>query len=117
MSHGHKSDDRMKEGYESERIAGFSALDRNFGGWWGGLYRQKLNTLQSVGLLVLVVFYVILFAALVINEWPRVEAPFWKKILYGYGPYALLSLPPVFFVVLLRWRMRNPNTTHTHRPQ
>ena len=82
-----------------------------------GLYRQKLNTLQSVGLLILVAFYAILFAVLVVDEWPRVEAPFWKEILYGYGPYALLSLPLVFFLVLLRWRMRNPNTTHTRRPQ
>ena len=51
MSHGRKSDDWMQKVHESQRNTVFPDTARNFGGFWGGLYRQKLNTAQSVGML------------------------------------------------------------------
>ena len=85
---------------------GFSDKERNFGAFWGGLYRQKLNAVQSVGLLVLVVFYIVWFVTLIWETWPRGPGPFWEKILHGYGLYFLMSLPLVLFLLLLRSRLR-----------
>jgi len=114
VTHGRKSDDRLQKVNGS---TGFFGKERNFGGWWGGLYRRKWNTLQWVGVLVLLVVYLGVFVVVGINEWPRVEAPLWKKIFYGYGPYAVLSLPLLIFLIVLRWRMGRPTPTDTHRPQ
>jgi hypothetical protein len=61
MNHGRKSDDWMQKVHESQRNTVFPDTARNFGGFWGGLYRQKLNAVQSVGLLILVVFYILFF--------------------------------------------------------
>jgi hypothetical protein len=83
---------------------------RNFGGFWGGLYRQKLNTVQTVGLAILIVFYVVLFAGLVAMTWPAGDDSFWHKIFYGYGPYVLLSLPLVIFFLVLRSRLCADNS-------
>jgi hypothetical protein len=106
MSHKRKSDDWLQMVNESQRNIGLSDRERNFGGFWGGLYRQKLNTVQSVGLLVLIVFYVTVFVGLVAENWPAGPAPIWQKIFHGYGPYALLSLPLLMFFLLLHWQMR-----------
>jgi len=106
MTHGRKSEDWMREATESQRNTVFPDTVRNLGGFWGGLYRQKLNTTQSVGLVILIVFYVVLFASLVAEVWPRGQASAWQKILHGYGPYLLLSLPLLMFFLLLQWRMR-----------
>ena len=108
MSHEHKPDDWLRKVNESQRNTGFSDRERNFGGFWGGLYRQESNTTQSVGLLILVVFYVLLFVGLVAENWPKGTAPIWQKIFHGYGPYLLLSLPLVMFFLLLHWKMRHP---------
>ena len=97
MSHGLKSDDWMQKVHESQRNTVFPDTARNFGGFWGGLYRQKLNAVQSAGLLVLVVFYIAWFVALIGEAWPRGPEPFWEKILHGYGLYFLMSLPLVLF--------------------
>jgi hypothetical protein len=113
MSHGHKPDEWLQEVNERQRDIVFPDTARNFGGFWGGLYRQRLNTVQSVGLLVLVVFYVVVFVGLVAEHWPRGEQSFWQKIVFGYGPYLLLSLPLVMFFLLLRWRIPRPKT-HSH---
>ena len=106
MSHGRKSDDWMQKVHESQRNTVFPDTARNFGRFWGGLYRQKLNAVQSVGLLILVVFYILFFVGVVAMHWPRGPEPFWQKIFYGYGPYLLLSLPLLLFFLLLHWRMR-----------
>jgi hypothetical protein len=106
MSPGRKSDDWMQKVDESQRNTVFPDTARNFGGFWSGLYRQKLNAAQSVGLLILVVFYLVFFVSVVAQNWPRGPEPFWQKIFYGYGPYLLLSLPLVLFFLLLHWRMR-----------
>jgi hypothetical protein len=106
MRHERKSDHWLRKVDESQRNIGFSDRERNFGGVWGGLYRQKLNTAQSVGLVVLSVFYVLLFVGLVAQHWPTGPAPVLQKIFRGYGPYLVLSLPLLMFFLLLRWRIR-----------
>jgi hypothetical protein len=106
MSQGNKSGDWMQKVRESQRNTVFPDTARNLGGFWGGLYRQKLNTAQAVGLLILVLFYIVFFVGLVVQNWPTGPEPFWKKIFYGYGPYLLLSLPLLLFFLLLHWRMR-----------
>jgi hypothetical protein len=112
MTHGRKSDEWMHKVNESQRNTVFPDTARNLGGFWGGIYKQRLNAAQSVGLLILVVFYVVLMVRLVAERWPGGEEPFWQKILYGYGPYLLLSLPVVFFFLALHWRMRRSKQTH-----
>ena len=106
VNHERKSDDWLRKVSESQRNTGFSDRERNFGGFWGGLYRQQLNTAQSLGLVILIVFYVVLFVGLVAQHWPPGPAPVWQKIFHGYGPYLLLSLPLLLFFLLLQWRMR-----------
>jgi hypothetical protein len=80
VNHERKSDDWLRKVSESQRNIGFSDRERNFGGFWGGLYRQKLNTAQSLGLVILIVFYVVLFVGLVAQHWPPGPAPVWQKI-------------------------------------
>ena len=94
---------------DKQRNVVFPDTARNFGGFWGGLYRQRLNTAQTGGLAVLVVFHVVLFAGLVAMTWPTGDASIWQKIFYGYGPYILLSLPLVIFFLVLRSRLRAEN--------
>jgi hypothetical protein len=117
MTPGRKSDEWIHKVNESQRNTDFPDTIRNLGGFWGGIYRQRLNVAQSVGLLILVVFYAILIVGLVAEQWPRGEEPFWQKILYGYGPYLLLSLPLVFFFLALHWRMRRSKQPHTQERQ
>jgi len=76
------------------------------GTFWRGVYKQNLSTTQTVGLLILTLFYVVLLFALVVQHWPSGPASFWQKVLRGYGPYLLLSLPLVMFFLLLHWRIR-----------
>ena len=98
---------------DKQRNVVFPDTARNFGGVWGGLYRQKLNAVQTAGLAIVVVFYVVLFASLVVLTWPASDASFWHKLLYGYGPHVLLSLPLVLFFLILRSRLRDGNRNRT----
>ena len=87
---------------DKQRNLVFSDTARNFGGFWAGLDRQKLDSVQAVGLGILVVFYVVLLTGLVAMPWPQGDASLGHRILQGYGPYLLLSLPLVIFFLLLR---------------
>jgi hypothetical protein len=104
MSQRHKHDDALCSVDEKQRNVVFPDAVRNMGGFWRGLYEQKLNFAQSIGLLILVLFYVVLFVGLVADNWPAGPEPFWQKLLYGYGPYFLLSLPLLMFFAVLYWR-------------
>jgi hypothetical protein len=115
MTNERKSDEWMQEVHDTQRNTVFPDTVRNFGGFWGGIYKRKLTALQAVGLLILFVFYVVVFVGLVAMDWPSGEGSFWQKILYHYGPNVLLSLPLVIFFLLLRWRIRSPKQTHTGR--
>jgi hypothetical protein len=113
MTHGRKSDEWIRQVNESQRNTVFPDTARNFGGFWGGIYKQKLSAVQAVGLLILFIFYVAFFVGLVAMDWPSGEGSFWQKILFHYGPDLLLSLPLVVFFLLLRWRMRPPKQNQT----
>jgi hypothetical protein len=117
MSDGRKQNEWMRDVNERQRNFVFPDTARNLGGFWRGIQTQKLNPVQSVGLLILVLFYVALFVGLVAAHWPAGPESFWEKIFYGYGPYVLLSLPLVVFFLALHWRMRRSKPTHTHGPQ
>jgi hypothetical protein len=95
----------MRDVNERQRNFVFPDTARNLGGFLRGIYEQKLNLAQWVGSLILVMFYVIVFVGLVAENWPTGRESFWQKILHGYGPYLLLSLPLLLFFLLLPWRM------------
>jgi hypothetical protein len=75
------------------------------GTFWRGVYKQNLNATQTVGLLILILFYVAVLLALVVQNWPSGPASFWQKAFRGYGPYLLLSMPLGMFFLFLHWRM------------
>jgi len=105
MGDGRKHNEWMRDVNERQRNFVFPDTARNLGEFWRGIYEQKINLVQSVGLLILVLFYVALFVGLVAVHWPAGPESFWEKILYGYGPYLLLSLPLLLFCLLVHWRM------------
>lgn len=106
MTHRRQSDEWRHKLNQSQRNTVFPDTARNFGRFWGGIYKQKLNTVQSVGLVILVLFYLAFFVALVAMSWPRRHVSFWSTLFYGYGPDVLLFLPLVFFFLVLHWRIR-----------
>jgi hypothetical protein len=110
MSHRPNRDDWMRNVAETQRNLVFPDTTRNMGGFWRGIHKQKLNLAQSVGFLVLFVFYLALFVGLVVENWPLGSAPFWQKVFSGYGPYFLLSLPLILFFLLMHWRIRRSNS-------
>ena len=73
---------------------------RNAPRFWGGLRYQKLNLMQWMGLLAIVLIYLGMLVATASESWPSGTAPVWQEILYGYGPYVLLSLP-IFLVLFV----------------
>jgi hypothetical protein len=107
MGRGGRNDDWMRDVAERQRNLVFPDTARNLGGFWRGVRNQKLNLAQSVGLLILIVFYVVLLIGLVAQNWSTGPASAWQKVFYGYGPYLLLSAPLILFFLLLHWRMRH----------
>jgi hypothetical protein len=75
-------------------------------GYWRGLYEQKLNLVQKIGLLVLFLFYAVLLIGLIFNAWPRGQATLWHKVIYGYGLYFLLWLPWLLLLLIGNRRAR-----------
>lgn len=110
-------EDLMRELDARQRSYVFPDTVRNAGGFWRGLYQQKLNQTQRIGFIVLIFFYVVIFIGLVIESWPTGSATFWEKLLSGYWLYFLLSVPLVCFFlamhVMLRRKTRTPQ--HKHR--
>ena len=76
----------------------FPDTARNMAGFWGGLYRQKLNSLQTVGFFVLIIFYLVFIGALIFSEW--------KSLRVGYWVYLLLCLPLLGFFLVMRRSLR-----------
>jgi hypothetical protein len=70
------------------------------GGFWGGLYRQHLNTTQTIGFLILVFFYVAMLSGLIVSNWPAGSGSLWHKIAHGYWLYILLWIPFLLFLVI-----------------
>jgi len=74
-------------------------------GFWGGLYRQKLNRVQTAGFVVLIVIYLVFIVVLVFSQW--------KSLRIGYWVYLLLCLPLLgFFLAMRRSLRRDRETPH-----
>jgi hypothetical protein len=84
--------------HERQRNIVFPDTARNFGGLWAGLYRQKLNRAQTVGFIVLILFYLVFIVGLVLENSEDLRS--------GYWVYLLLCLPLVGFFFFMRWRLR-----------
>jgi hypothetical protein len=91
----------MREMEARQRNIVFPDTVRNAGGFWRGLRDGQLNRAQWTGLFVLFFFYVFIFVALLYAQWPEGPGRLWAELLYGYGPYFLLSLPVIVFVLLI----------------
>jgi len=93
-----KFEESMRDLEARQRNYVFPSTARNMARFWRGLYRQKLNRLQTAGFVVLIAFYVLFISLLVYSHWQDLRT--------GYWLYALLSLPLVGFFLLLRWSLR-----------
>ena len=74
---------------------------RNAPRFWGFIRYRKLNLVQWIGLSAVVILYLGMFVLIASESWPSGTEPLWQKILYGYGPSVLLSLPLVFVLLVL----------------
>lgn len=99
MGRARKEGTWIKSVDSSQRNTLFADTLRNRTRFWHGIYHQKLNALQSVGLGILVLFYVVAWVATFHMTWPDGEAPFLEKLVYGYGTQVLICLP----AFLLLW--------------
>ena len=84
---------------DRQRNVVFPDTVRNAGNFWRGLRGQRLNRPQTVGLLVLIFFYLALITGLIVANWPQGDEPLWRKVLQGFGSQLLISIP--FFAFLL----------------
>jgi hypothetical protein len=71
MGQQRKHEDWLRDLHERQRNFVFPDTVRNVGGFWRGIYEQKLNLVQSVGLIILVLFYV----TLLVGSLPKVGPP------------------------------------------
>ena len=92
----------MRDLQDRQRSYVFPDTVRNTGGFWRGISTQKLKGFQWLGLFLMLTFQIGIFALLLWDYWPEGSAPWWRKIVNGYGPYALLALPLIVFFVLLK---------------
>ena len=110
----------MRDIHERQQKAGFPDTGRNFGGFWGGLYRQTLTPLQTVGFAVLIVFYILFAVCVVFMTWPAGEGSIFSKILHGYWLNFLLCIPLLIFFLAMRFSLRSkretPPFSDTQRP-
>ena len=81
-------------------------LTRNAPRFWGFVRYRKLNLMQWMGLSAITLVYLGMFVLIASESWPSGTEPLWQKILYGYGPRVLLSLPLVLVLLVLNWRFR-----------
>jgi hypothetical protein len=100
-----KHENWIKNVDSSQRNILFADAFRNRTRFWYGIYYQKLNAAQSVGLGILVLFYVVALVAIFRMTWPRGEAPFLKKLAYGYGTQVLICLPAFLLLWFLLWNI------------
>jgi hypothetical protein len=107
MSPTRDPDDFRRDINERQRSYVFPDTVRNAGGFWRGLSNQTLSRFQWFGLFLLLAFYIALIVFLFIQQWPTGPYTLWEKLLHGYGPYLLLSLPLVIFFFVLS-RSLNP---------
>jgi len=99
MGRAPKEGNWIKSVDSSQRNVLFVDALRNRTRFWYGIYHQNLNAVQSVGLGILVLFYMAALVATFRMTWPNGEAPFLKKLAYGYGTQVLICLP----AFLLLW--------------
>lgn len=76
----HKS--RVRNWYPSPGARGF---------WYSLGVHEPMRALQSVELAILFVFSAALFIGLLFSVWPEGSAPWWQKLIKGYGVYAVLG--------------------------
>lgn len=95
---GQKFEQWMRDVEARQRSYVFPSTARNMAGFWGGLYRQKLNPVQTAGFIVLILFYLVFIVGLVYSNWQDLRS--------GYWFYGLLSLPLVGFFFLMRWSLK-----------
>jgi hypothetical protein len=94
--------------HERQRNIVFPDTARNFGGFWGGLYRQTLTPFQVVGFIVLIVFYILFAVCVVFMTWPPGKGSMVSKIVSGYWLNFLLCIPLLIFFLALRSSLRPP---------
>jgi hypothetical protein len=105
MGRARKEENWIKNVDSSQRNILFSDALRNRTRFWHGIYHQKLNAVQSVGLGILVLFYLVALVATFRMTWPDGEAPFLKKLAYGYGTQGLICLPAFLLLWFLLRKM------------
>jgi hypothetical protein len=105
MAHQHQSEELTRDIEGRQRNIVFPDTARNLGGFWGGLYRQRLSVFQWIGLIVLFVFYILWGFFTFARHWPRTPVTLWE-ILNGYSIYLLFVVPLVLFFLLLRRSLR-----------
>ena len=106
MRNKREPEEFMRDMRERQRSYVFPDTVRNAGGFWRGISNQKLKGFQWFGLIFVVAFQIGMFALAVRLEWPQGPGPMWEKVVYGYWPYLLLSLPLIGFFLLLRRSIR-----------
>lgn len=100
-------DEWMRDVHDRQRNIVFPDTTRNVGGFWGGLYRQTLTPFQTVGFIVLIVFYLLFAVSVVVMTWPRGEGSILRKIVGGYWLNFLLCIPLLIFFLAMRYSLRS----------
>src|SRR5689334_7600182 len=74
---------------------------RNLGDFWGHLAgKTSLTVAQWIGLLVIGAEYCLVFVFEIVTTWPRGQAPWWQKLIYGYWLYFIVWVAIVASVIV-----------------
>jgi len=59
-----------------------------------------MEPLQWIGLVILLLFFAAMLVALLVEAWPEGAAPWWRKLVNGYGVYAVLGAVIALAIVI-----------------
>jgi hypothetical protein len=88
----------VEEGHENVLLRSAVESDRKF---WSG--ERPISVVQGIGLLLM---FLVLIGAMGLVNWPKSEAPWWEKIVNGYGVIVAVFGCVVLFIVLGNRRVR-----------
>ena len=59
-----------------------------------------MQPLQWMGLIILLLFFAALLVGLLCQVWPEGSAPWWQKLVHGYGVFAVIGAVIALAVVI-----------------